>query len=271
MVDFMPTHDQLKRSAINRLLSTCPPGVPMTSPWLKEQGISPQLLWRYRQSGWLEPLGRGVWIRQGTKLSWQSSVHALQSQLNAQVWPAARSALEQVGQAHYIPQGEQSPLQLCVAGSYRLPEWFRRQPFARNLLTFGSDALFNPTYAGLTEIEQGRLALRASTPERAVLELCHLTPQKTDPEEVMQLLEGLPALRVPLLQSLLLACQSAKAKRLFLVLAETIRHRWLDQLDVSTLDLGAGKRKLPVSGPFNAKYEITVPAPWAEYASGGAN
>ena len=243
----------------------------MTSPWLSEQGISPQLLWRYRQSGWLEPLGRGVWIRPGHKPSWQSSIHALQDQLNAPVWPAGRSALELLGQAHFIPQGEQPPLQLCVSAGYRIPEWFRRQTFARNLLTFGSDALFDPPYAGLTGVEHTELALRISSPERAILELCHLTPQKADPEEVLQLFEGLPALRAPLIQSLLLSCQSAKAKRLFLILAEMVRHPWLNQLDLQSVDVGAGKRKLPVSGPFDRKYKITVPAQWAEHASDDAS
>ena len=72
-------------------------------------------------------------------------------------------------------------------------------------------------------------------------------------------MEGLATLSPRRLQKLLEACQSVKVKRLFLFLAERHNHAWFKRLDVSGVDLGAGKRALVDHGRYDAKYRITVP------------
>lgn len=252
-------------SAINRLLLAAPYGVPMTSDWLAGQGVTPQMLWGYKNSGWLVPLGRGAWIRAGQSVDWTAAVFALQRQSPNSVWPAGRTALALIGQAHYIPQGSNAPLQLAVVRGYRLPAWFQRLPFGRNLVKFSATSLFDPIDTGLTSWNASAFALDISSPERAAVELCAMTPADADPEEVKELVQGLPALRPALLQKLLVACRSIKAKRLLFVLAELLEHSWLDQLDTSQIDLGSGKRSLQVPGRFHRRYQITVPVAWEEH------
>ncbi len=72
----------------------------MSSTWLEARGIYPQLLQKYKTSGWLEPLGRGGWIRAGSKPTLAGAVYALQ-RIPLHLYPAARTALELQGRARY--------------------------------------------------------------------------------------------------------------------------------------------------------------------------
>jgi hypothetical protein len=72
-------------------------------------------------------------------------------------------------------------------------------------------------------------------------------------------MEGLPTLRPKLLQKLLEACTSVKAKRLFLHLADATGMPWRDALDDARIDLGKGKRQVVAGGRLDARYGITVP------------
>jgi hypothetical protein len=236
----------------------------MTSAWLEKQGVTPQLAARYKKTGWLTPLGRGAWIRAGKQVDWELAVYALQTQLNMQVYPAGKTALELQGRAHYIPMGENPPLYLSIPAGERLPDWFTRQPFAANLITLNSTVLFDPVYTALADWEAPKCSIKISSSERAILELCQLLPQKFDTEEVLLLMQGLTTLRPQLMQKVLMDCKSVKAKRLFLVLAEIFDYPWFEKLDPSSLDLGRGKRMLPVQGKLHPHFQITVPDIWKE-------
>ena len=63
-----------------------------------------------------------------------------------------------------------------------------------------------------------------------------------------------------LVQSLLVACNSIKVRRLFLYLAEQHQHPWFERLDLSAIDLGVGNRSIVSGGRLDSKYQITVPA-----------
>lgn len=247
---------------INRLLVSVPTGTPVTSAWLASQGISPQLVRRYKLSGWLEPLARSAWIRTGSNVSMVGAIFALQQQLSIKIYPAARSALELQGRAHYIPTGRGRVLQLSLESGQNLPTWFTRQSFASNLRILNSSVLFNPTYAGLDDWHDQELQIKISSAERAMLEYCHLLPKYADFEEARQLMEGLTALRPKLLQSTLHACQSVKAKRLFLALASIVGHAWYKHLDIDSLELGTGNRSVFKNGSLHPQFKITVPRNW---------
>ncbi|NRC56685.1 AbiEi antitoxin N-terminal domain-containing protein [Neoaquamicrobium sediminum] len=45
------------------MLTHAAPGQPLTSAWLAEQGVSPQLAYHYVQAGWLIRLGHGWFLR----------------------------------------------------------------------------------------------------------------------------------------------------------------------------------------------------------------
>lgn len=260
----METQENTGQSRVNRLLSQCPDGVPMTSRWLADQGVTPQLIARYKKSKWFTPLGRGAWIRTGKHLDWTAAIYALQTQQDLHVFPSGKTALELLGRGHFLPLGKNPPIQLSIPASERLPEWFTRQPFASKLTVLNSAVLFDPVHTALTQWEARDFSIRISAPERAIIELCHLLPHKTDAEEVQLLMQGLTSLRPQLLQKALLDCLSVKAKRLFLVLAEIAAHPWFEQLDISALDRGTGKRTLPIEGRLHPRFHITVPAVWVQ-------
>lgn len=256
--------ESVARAKANRLLSAQPDAVPMTAQWLAEQGITPQQLMRYRAAGWLESPSKGLWQRVGQRITWQGAVQALQQQLQIKVWPAARTALELTGQAHYIPMSDTPQLQLCLGADQRLPRWFRALPATRNLSTFRGETLLQPEYVGLVAWKSTGAELEISSTERALLELCHLLPDKADAEEVGQLALGLPSLRPEKISQLLKICQSIKAKRLFMVLVRRVNHGWSRQLDVQDVDFGRGKRSLKGGGKLDPEYQITVPLAWQE-------
>jgi hypothetical protein len=98
-----------------------------------------------------------------------------------------------------------------------------------------------------------------SSPERAILELLHLTTTNAAVTAAMDVMSGLSTLRPQVVQDLLEACQSVKVKRLFLWGAESAGHDWVSHLATERLDLGKGKRSIYRGGRFDAKYRITVP------------
>ena len=262
MDHFKPREEALRGTRINRILAENPPGVPMTSKWLSSRRVSPQLLQGYKSSGWLSPLGRGAWIRAGTEPTLSGSLYALQRERPGAVYPAACTALGYYGRLHYLPLGESPVLHLGIGPNRSLPQWFRRQPFARNLRAFNAGALFDPVFEGLEDLRVGEFSLRTSSPERAMLEYCCLLPNCADFEEAGQLMEGLSTLRSGLLQNVLYACRSVKAKRLFLALAEIVNHQWYGELNLESVELGSGGRHVVNGGLWNSRFKITVPEIW---------
>jgi hypothetical protein len=47
--------------------------------------------------------------------------------------------------------------------------------------------------------------------------------------------------------------------RLFLFMAEKHEHPWIEELALSDINLGSGKRVIIKNGALNKKYQITVP------------
>ncbi len=251
----------LAATKINAVLAESPEGVPMPSVWLESKGIYPQLLQKYKETGWLEALGRGCWIRAGTQPTLAGAIYALQ-RIPISIYPAARTALELQGRAHYVPAGESPVLHLSIPVSQRLPVWFRKLKFASSLHVINASALFDPVFTSLVEIKSEGVLLKVSSPERAMLEYCHLLPKHADFEEARQLMEGLPTLRPRIVQSTLRVCKSIKAKRLFLALANTVGHGWFSELNLDEIDLGSSNRILPGIGISHPKFAITVPETW---------
>ena len=250
-----------KPTKINKVLAASPEGVPMTSEWLESEGVSPQLLQRYRDTGWLQALGRGCWIRANTAPTLAGTIYALQrNRLN--VYPAARTALELQGRGHYVPV-RASVLHLAT-DKLHLPAWFRKLDIGRNVQTLNVDTLFEPIYASLQELKSEGVNVKVSSSERAMLEYCQLLPKHADFEEARQLMEGLPGLRSSLMQSTLQHCKSVKAKRLFLALAQTVGHAWFKDLNLEVIELGTSNRLLPFDGVPHPQFHITVPHTWIE-------
>lgn len=247
-----------KKTKINRLISQWTTSVPATTSYLEALGYSSDLLVKYKNSGWLEPLGRGAYIRSGDKVDWLGALYALQTQLGLSVHAGGKTALELKGYAHYLPE-KQSRIFLYGPRGVILPVWFKGDRFnvrfemtRTNLFPFDNNMAF-------TEIKEKDFSVRISAPERASMEMLHLVPKKVGFNEAQLIMGNLVALRPDVVLELLNVCNSVKVKRLFLYMAGRHEHPWLSNLDLSTIDLGKGKRMIVPKGRYDAKFKITVP------------
>ena len=66
---------------LNQLLTQRNPGGLYFSAWLTEGGYSNQLIMRYRNSGWLQILSRGVMYRTGDKLNSFAVINSYNEQM----------------------------------------------------------------------------------------------------------------------------------------------------------------------------------------------
>ena len=248
-----------KREKINQRLLTAPGGTVLTVEWLRARGISRKLANYYATSGWLKRVGEGAFTLKGDAADWLGAVYGLQQKRDASFHPGGRTALELASAAHFLPLGADAPVYLFSRAGERVPVWFRGFPWAGRVRLVSSN--FLPADVGLREHSAGEFTVKASAPERAILELLFQEGCDADIYEHARLIfEGLGTLRPEVVQALLESCSSVKVKRLFLHFAEQHRHPWFRELKVEKISLGSGKRVLVKGGRLDAKYLITVPA-----------
>jgi len=246
-------------SKINNLLKQWPRGTVATTPWLRELGVSRQLARRYTTSGWIQPMGRAVFLRAGDVVDWFGGVYALQTQLRLSVYAGGSTALSLQGLGHYLLLGDEAVVHLFSERRERLPSWFKQRAWGVRI-EYHSPKLFESSAPGdFTEVKRGEFSLRLSAPERAILEVLHLATTNDAITHAVELMSGLSTLRPQVLQPLLEGCRSAKVKRLFLWAAESAGHAWFSRLATERLDLGKGKISLYRGGRFDSKYRMTVP------------
>ena len=248
--------DTSRLSKLNRLLSTMPRGVVLSSAWLAKHGYSLELQKQYRRSQWFDSIGTGALIRHGDQVDYLGGIYTLQSQLGLSVHPAGKTALSMQGKAHYLALSAKR-VQLYGHSDERLPLWFKQYDWSVTIDCKRST--FLPPELGLVHFEHKDFNVKVSSPARAVMECLHLAPGSQPLVEVYELMEGLNNLRPASVQKLLEACSSVKVKRLFLYMADKARHDWLDYLKLDNVDLGSGKRAIAPGGVYIPKYQITVP------------
>ena len=250
--------DSGTRTKLSKLLAKWPKGVAATPPWLVQQGVSLDLVKKYHRSGWVRRIERGAYGRLEDAVHWAGGLHAVQYQLKLPVHLGAKRSLEEQGYGHYVRQREGGTLRLYAPRGTRLPTWFARHDWGVKPVFTAADLFPGKTELGLTQRPFGDFSLRLSAPERAMLEALNDVPRLQSFEEARLLMGGLTTLRPELVQELLEACRSVKAKRLFLFLAEEANHAWVKEVGVSKVDLGKGKRSIVKGGRLDAKYQITV-------------
>lgn len=248
-------------SKINQLLKQWPKGTVATAAWLEEHGLYRQLARRYLSSGWLQPLGRGAYLRAGDSVDWLGGLYALQRQLGLNIYAGAGTALLLKGMGHYLPLGDKSEVLLFSEHRMTLPGWFKKHAWGVPLQHHCPKLFEQSDPSGFTEVKREGFSVRVSAPERAILEVLHLATNNAAIEHAVELMDGLNTLRPQVLQELLQACRSVKVKRLFLWAAEAAGHDWFARLALDRVDLGKGKRQLYHGGCFDPKYKITVPKP----------
>lgn len=243
-------------SKINKLLQLQPPGVVLTSSWLKHQGYSPELLRNYRNNHWLDTIGNGAMIRSKDIVDYFGAICALQQQLNLTIHPAAKTALSLLGKTHYIELNTNKVF-LFGGSTETLPTWFKKRKWEVEIRHIAPS--FLPAEKGLIEYEHKSFKIKIASGARAMLECLFLAPKEQDLLECYEIMQGLTNLPPNTTQDLLECCTSVKVNRLFLYLAEKAGHAWFNHLNVKRINLGQGNRSLVPDGVYINKYKLTVP------------
>jgi hypothetical protein len=247
---------------INQLLQKQPSGALFFSSWMYENGISYELQRRYRNSRWLTPIGTGVMMRTGEKPTIYSALSCLNKQTDKHFYIAALSALELTGYSHYVPMGRPRMV-ICHPKEEWFPTWLDKQDWGVNILKTTSEYFDKET--GLSTIMQGEFEVLLSSPERAFMESLNLAPKQYNLTDLYYVMEQLTTLRPEIVQALLETNVSVKVKRLFLYMAEKANHAWLEDIDLSKVSLGSGKRSIAKNGVYNTKYGIVIPEDLKNY------
>ncbi|MBP0049852.1 type IV toxin-antitoxin system AbiEi family antitoxin [Marinobacterium sp. AK62] len=263
---------------LNRLERELPEGLLVDAGWLEARGYSRSLRSQYVRSGWLEQPVRGVFRRPRGVLGWEQVVISMQTLLGLPVSVGGRSALELQGYAHYLSHSISS---IHLYSDGKLPGWVAKLPMdvkfivhnrARFLppvemaegpsLESGAVSAPEASLPGALRIErwgQWKWPMMMSSPERAILELLDELPTDESFHNADMIMEGLAGLSPRRLQRLLEQCRSVKVKRLFFFFADRHRHKWLDRIEKSKINLGSGKRMLVKGGKLDPVYQVTVP------------
>lgn len=247
-------------SKINQLLRMGTKNGLYFSAWLKQNGYSDQLISRYRQSGWLSSLAKGVVYRTGDRLSAYAALSCYNSQLNKNVRVAAHSALEIFGFNHYVPMGK--PVLMAAYSESTIPKWMTADTFDRTIKPFETN-MFARVFASEILIDDVNLLVAA--PEQAFMECLLLAPSQYNYLDLFYIMEQLTSLRADVVQTLLETMKSIRVKRMFLYMAEKSGHYWHETLNLSKIDLGTAKLQLTDNGVYISKYRITVPKELNDY------
>ena len=268
-----------RQQRLKHLLNSVPPGFIVDSAWLRAQGSDPKSIHHYVEHGWLERVVRGVYrrplpqgAREGADTAWQVALVSLQWIMNHPVHLGGESALALAGFTHYLTLGPEPSAH--VYGE--VPTWLRRLPVGAQFVVH-SRTLFGDDPTGLIEADRDgpsdgpettsgptvavwRWPIKASSPERAILEAIDELPNRASFHNLDMIFEGLVSLRPTQLGALLAICRSVKVRRLFFVFADRHRHAWRKYLDTSKIDFGSGPRALVTGGKLHPTYRIYLPA-----------
>lgn len=249
----------MAQSDLERLV---PVGVPVSRRWLLAQGVTVSRLDNAVKSGKLTALTTGLYVRPDFPVDWKGVVFALQRERPGMVLGGV-TALELQGRGHYVALAKQK--HLMAFAPYPAPPWLKRLPVSLQVDWFGTARLWKDEVdvAQLAtqpyEWRDGLSPLLVSAPERALLEVLSLVPQRTSFEHADNLFQGLTSLSPNRLGSVLQACENIKAKRLFFWLAHRYNYQWLARLNSTDYDLGSGKRVVEQGGRLDPEFLITVP------------
>jgi len=248
------------QSKLNQLLISGKKNGLFFSDWLRKKGYSDQLIRKYRQSGWLTTLDKGVMYRTGDSLSSFVALTCYNEQLNKEIRVAAHSALELFGFNHYVPMGK--PLLMIASSSSTIPKWMSNDSFDKTIKAF-STKMINEPQTSIVQVES--VDLLVSSPEQAFIECLLLSPEQYNYMDLYYIMEQLTSLRADVVQTLLENIKNQRVKRMFLYMAEKAGHYWFDMLDMDKINIGTSKMQLVSNGTYIKAYKITIPRELSEY------
>ena len=158
--------------------------MPVSSNWLAERGVSPQLAYAYVKHGWLQRVARGVFAESAASLDRDHSLR-LVAATGFRVHVGGKTALAWRGFHHNLALGSEL-LTLYKRGGRGLPPWFTTRFRCR----VSPRALFDEGDRGLvyvTSANPSHPGVPMSEPERATLEMLSEIPRWQSMEEAEQL------------------------------------------------------------------------------------
>ena len=241
------------------LLETVLPGRLVDTPTLERHGVTRMLAHKYIDSGWLEPVVRGVYRRPqagSSSTDWQLVMRSLQHVMDYSSVIGGRTALELQGFAHYLLMRDEQVIHLY---GNRHPTWLKRLDNADRYRLHSTKLFDLSANEETTDVDSPVGVLKCSTPERAILQLLDELPRHESVHIVDTAFEGLASARPRRLEKLLASCTSIKVKRLFFVFADKHGHAWRRHVSPERFDLGSGPRALFENGQFHPRYRVSVP------------
>ena len=226
------------RNQIKELQVAVPRGAPLDSQKLESLGVSRALAHAYVKAGWLEKLGRGVFMFAGDQLVRNASLKFLETKIPG-LHVAAKSALALHGFRQNVAFQETT----ILWGSQRaiLPDWFQARFPSRysNSPLFGEDL---PIGYGLISLPESPNGPRVSAPEKALLEMLSEVDVYQELEEARAIMESVRQLRGRHLQVLLAHCRMVKAVRLCVGWATELDLPWAAQArEAAVGNMGTGR------------------------------
>lgn len=266
--------DALRGKKLKRVLDSVPPGFLVDSKWLTENEIARNSTYAYRKAGWLERVRPGLYRRpfgSGERTDaddWRIAVLSAQWIMGHDFHVGGKTAFGLSGRTHYLSLGREADVYLYG----ETPSWLAKLDLTANLL-IRTRRLFAGSLKGVEQEDfkpfshggesPWRWPIKASSPERAILEALDELPGRESFHTLDTLFEGLDGLRPRRITDMLVECRSVKAKRLFFLFAERHGHAWLKHIDRSKIDLGRGPRAIVEGGRLHSGFQLIVPPEFA--------
>ena len=261
--------DGVKGAYKQPLKTLLPYGMLATKKWLAEQGLSAHALDNAVKTETLLLLATGVYSQYSRSVSWEgvtASMQRMEKDGSENVPPVVGglSALGLSGLSQYLSLGNTPHIHLYVQG--KLPTWLARLSLPMKFEGHSTSKLWpesllqDKAFIEEHEWEAELPPVYFSCPGKAILELLMDLPDGVSFEHADELMQGLVNLSPRKLNTLLKACKSIKAKRLFFWLAKRQAYPWFSKLNVKDYDLGSGKRVVAKGGKLDTDYLITVPS-----------
>lgn len=205
-------------------------GKPLDTKDLAGLGIYPELAYRYVKSGWLERLGRGVFMFAGDQMQLDPCLEFL-GRRTLGLHVGGKTALAWMGLRHNVAFRET----LCLWGPRQtsLPPWFtQRFPSRHTTRELFRAAL--PKGFALNPRPESPGGVVVSDPERALLEMLSEVGVHQGIEEARNIMEMASSLRMEVLRPILECCRQIKAIRLCVSWSKELGLPWAEEVAKSS-------------------------------------
>ncbi len=253
----------MKNKPTKALLEELSDGLVVSRKKLREKGFDNPAIDYFLRSGKLLSVGHGIYRRPGPPLKWEHIVYSVR-ELGYDIHVGARSALDLLGFAHYLPIGGMQKIHLY--SERKLPAWL--------VTLHGGDMIESHQLKILSHIPDSAITERPfghwdwpipyASMELALLEVLNGVNDKAGFQMVDKYFETATNLRPKLLNQLLSACKKVCVNRLFLWFIKRHNLPCFSSLNVSDINLGKGKRMIIRGGTFDKEFQITIPKEMAD-------